>query len=141
MAGKKEFENLLVKVNRRMVAIKNDTIEETCPIGIIDFNKWEWAQGVGLYGMFQYYKETGTKETLKYLVSWYHDRIREGLPPKNVNTMAPMLTLSLVYEETGEKEFLKLCEEWAEWIMEDMPRTEEGGIQHVGVCQVKCVSF
>lgn len=126
-----EIINLLEKVNQRMTSIRKGNMEETCPIGIIDFNTWEWAQGVGLYGMFQEYQETKSKEILEYLVTWYRDRIREGLPEKNVNTMAPMLTLSLVYEETGIKEFLELCEEWAEWVMNSMPRTKEGGLQHI----------
>ena len=32
---------------------------ETAPIGIVDFEKWEWTQGVGLFALWQYYKLSG----------------------------------------------------------------------------------
>ena len=126
-----EMKELLKKVNNRMLYLTNDSIEETCPISNIDFNKWEWPQGVGLYGMWKYYKATGNDTYLKYIEDWYQQRIAEGLPEKNVNTMAPMLTLACMAQETDNKCQLELCNEWAQWIMEEMPRTEEQGIQHI----------
>lgn len=126
-----KYKELLEKVNDRMLSLQNDSIDETCPIGIIDFDKWEWPQGIGLYGMLQYYKNTGNSKYLDYMIQWFEKRIEEGLPPKNVNTMAPMLTLAHVYEITGEQKYLDLCSEWAEWIIREMPRTEEGGLQHI----------
>lgn len=125
------IQDLIKIVNNRMMNIKNTSIKEDCPIGIIDFNLWEWPQGVGLYGMFKYYKETTDKKYLNFLIKWFEDRIAEGLPSKNVNTMAPMLTLAHIYEETGNPNYLELCKEWAEWIMKEMPRTKEDGLQHV----------
>ena len=29
------------------------SFKEECPIGIVDFEKWEWTQGVGLYTLLQ----------------------------------------------------------------------------------------
>ncbi|MDD3428813.1 MAG: glycoside hydrolase family 88 protein [Oscillospiraceae bacterium] len=122
---------LIEKVNNRMLHLSNTGIQETCPIGIIDFDKWEWPQGVGLYGIWKYYETNGNPVYLQYLNDWFNNRIFEGLPAKNVNTMAPMLTLACMAEKSGNKEHLALCSEWAEWIMEEMPRTEEGGLQHI----------
>ena len=62
---------------------------------------------------------------------WFRDRFRAGTPTKNVNTMAPMLTLAYLYEETRDKTYLPYLDTWAEWVMHDMPRTEEGGLQHI----------
>ena len=62
---------------------------------------------------------------------WFRDRFRAGTPTKNVNTMAPLLTLAYLYEETGDKTYLPYLDTWAEWVMHDMPRTEEGGLQHI----------
>ncbi len=126
-----EYALLLEKVNNKMLFIKNESIEETCPIGIIDFNKWEWPQGIGLYGMYQYYKRTGNKTYLDYIISWFDARMEEGIPTRNVNTTAPMLTLAFVAEETGNQKYLSLCQDWAQWVMTEMPRTEEGGLQHI----------
>ena len=103
---------------------------ETAPIGIVDFEKWEWTQGVGLFALWQYYKLSGDVSVRKKIEKWYSDRLCEGLPEKNVNTMCPLLTMLFLYEETGGEEFLPVLHEWAEYAMHSLPRTCEGGIQH-----------
>ncbi len=54
----------------------------------------------------------------------------EGAPPKNVNTMAPLLAMAYLYEDTKDSRYLPYLEQWAEWVMHDMPRTDENGLQH-----------
>ena len=122
--------NILTKVTDSLFDIKSADFDETCPIGIIDINNWEWPQGVGMYGLFKYYKQFGDKKYLKQLEEWYDNHINGELPDRNVNTTAPMLVLAFLYEETGREDYKKLCLDWAEWVMNDMARTEEGGIQH-----------
>lgn len=123
---------LINKVAHRMKHLGNETgLVEECPISIIAMDTWEWAQGVGLYGLYKYYLETGETDVRDFLVSWFELNISKGLPEKNVNTLCPMLTLSFLAEETGREDFLDLCREWAKWIMEEMPRTEENGLQHI----------
>jgi unsaturated rhamnogalacturonyl hydrolase len=118
-------------VAERMTRIENQTIDETCPIGIIDFELWEWPQGVGLYGLYKHYQETGDPRVLNTINTWYERRLRAGLPAKNVNTMAPMLTLAHLAETDADKTRLALCTEWADWVMTEMPRTEDHGLQHI----------
>ena len=55
----------------------------------------------------------------------------EGTPTKNVNTVCPLLTLAYRYEETRNPALLPVLERWAEWVMYEMPRTEQGGLQHI----------
>lgn len=126
-----EQSKILELVADSLVSLKNEGFEESCPIGIIDFNKWEWPQGVGLFGLYQYWKQSGSAKYYDVLIGWYKDRIKEGLPPKNVNTMAPMLTLACLYEETQNPAYKALCDEWAQWVIEEMPRTQWGGLQHI----------
>lgn len=38
--------------------------------------------------------------------NWFSDRFAEGATTKNVNTMAPFLTLAYRYEDTGRPEYL-----------------------------------
>ncbi|MFI3236548.1 MAG: glycoside hydrolase family 88 protein [Lachnospiraceae bacterium] len=92
---------------------------------------WEWPQGVALYGIYKFYMETKEEKYSSYLTSWYDEKLKNGLPGKNVNTMAPMLTLIHLYEITQKAEYLCVCKEWAEWVLEEMPRTEERGLQHI----------
>jgi unsaturated rhamnogalacturonyl hydrolase len=119
-------------VAKRMTEIGGETsLAESCPISIIDMNQWEWAQGVGLYGLMRCHERTGDRKWLDYLEAWFDRHIAAGLPERNVNTTCPMLTLSRLYEHTARADYLALCEDWAEWIMKEMPRTEENGLQHI----------
>ncbi len=92
---------------------------------------WEWPQGVAIYAMYKLYKSTGDPEVLKDITDWYEKHLTKGLPGKNVNTVAPMLTMALLYQENGNPVYRGLIEEWAEWVMREMPRTEERGLQHI----------
>lgn len=128
--NKQSMTDVIEKIITQLEGLKTD-MQEECPIGIVSMDNWEWPQGVALFAMYSYYKEAGKKEILDYLVNWFDTQIAKGVPYKNVNTMCPMLTLSYVYEETKKQEYLPLLREWAEYVMKEMPRTEEKGIQHV----------
>lgn len=95
------------------------------------WNVWNWPQGVGLYGLYKYYQMTGEKVVFDLIVKWFDEGIAYGTPDKNVNTMAPLLTMAYLYEETGDKKYKPYLEEWAKWAMYKMPRTEENGLQHI----------
>ncbi|HZG58132.1 glycoside hydrolase family 88/105 protein [Paenibacillus sp.] len=129
---KQQTEALIGKVIGRMQRL-DATIQEDTPASIITMDTWDWSQGVGLFSLYLYYKETGDRAVLQFLVDWYERRIAEGLPGKNVNTMCPLLTLSYLYEETGEAEYLRICEEWTAYAVDEMPRTPEFGIAHNAV--------
>lgn len=95
------------------------------------WNDWEWTHGIGLYGILKYYEQSRDARCLQIMQDWFRDRFRAGPPTKNVNTMAPMLTLAYLYEASRDPTYLPYLDEWAEWVMHDMPRTEEGGLQHI----------
>ena len=91
---------------------------------------WNWPQGVGLYGIYKNYRNTKSEKALQVVNDWFEGRMQEGAPPKNVNTMAPLLTMAYLYEDTKDSKYIPYLEQWAEWVMEEMPRTNEGGLQH-----------
>ncbi|MGD8400738.1 MAG: glycoside hydrolase family 88 protein [Bacillota bacterium] len=122
-----DFEALAEKVIQRLLTNnRDDGTDDHLTIA-----EWEWPQGVALYGLYQYYRETGKQEYLDFSERWYEDWMARGLPSRNVNTAAPLLTLAHLYELTGKPEQLDLCRDWAEWMRREMPRTEEGGLQHL----------
>ena len=129
MVHKEEILQTVGKMIDTISCIK-PSFKEECPIGIVDFEKWEWTQGVGLYTLWQYYKTSGDKSAKEKIEKWFARRFAEGLPEKNVNTMCPMLTLACLYEETKNQEYLPYLNEWANFALHDMTRTKEGGIQH-----------
>lgn len=122
---KEEIGALIEKVANRL-----GYMDEANSIDPKDVYHWEWHQGVGLYGMYRYYQETGKREILDGIIHWYEKNIQDGLPAKNVNSTCPLYTLTYIYEETGEEKYWSLCEEWAEWVMHGLAKTEEGIFQH-----------
>lgn len=93
--------------------------------------RWDWPQGVGLYGMYRLYEITGEQDLKLYLKNWYARHMDKGLPSRNINTTAPMLTLAHLCQ-TGEMgpECTALCKDWATWLLKDLPRTAQNGFQH-----------
>lgn len=112
---------------------KDNMSEEELKVGLYprDFgiDIWDWPQGVGLYGFHRYenFKTNPKYET--FFEDWFKGRMSEGLPPMNINTTAPMLTL-IDYAD-GNPELEKLCADWAEYLVNELPKTEEGCFQHV----------
>ncbi len=126
------MEGHIAAILQRMQGMEADgTVRESCPISIISMDAWEWPQGVALFAMYQYYRESGDRSVLRYLQEWFGRQMEKGLPPQNINTTCPMLTMACIYEETGDEKYLPLLKEWLDGVMYRLPRTEEGGLQHV----------
>ena len=97
----------------------------------LTLDTWEWPQGVAVYAMMKVWQATGDPEMLRRVRDWYDRHLRKGLPGRNINTTAPMLGMTLLYEATREERWRLLIADWAEWVMNGLPRTREGGFQHI----------
>ena len=95
------------------------------------FDEWDWEVGVGLYGQFREAEYRGDQAALDALARWYDWQIARGLPARQVNSTAPMLALACLAEHSGRADWRALCEDWAGWLVHDLPRTPEGGFEHV----------
>lgn len=87
--------------------------------------EWDWPQGVGLYGLQKLDRLLADGRYQAYTKPWMARQLEKGLPSRNINTTAPLLSL-MELEEAGE-----LSLEWMEWLMHGLPRTLEQGYQHV----------
>lgn len=136
---KKLLENKIELVIERLIELELSTDNganvsaDKLKIGLYprDFgiDVWDWPQGVGIYGFHRYDKFKENDKYKTFITDWFNKRIAAGLPPKNVNTTAPMLTL---IDYANEDEMLeKLCAEWAEFLVNDLPKTKENCFQHV----------
>ncbi len=103
--------------------------------GIIErdfgIKEWDWPQGVGLYGLTKLQRYYNDQRYDAFLNQWYEENISIGLPSKNINTTAPFLTLQGLAQRSEKTDFEALCLQRATWIMENLPKTKEGGFQHV----------
>jgi unsaturated rhamnogalacturonyl hydrolase len=119
-----------------MVALRHDgTFHEPnldgTPGDYISFDSWEWPQGVGLYGLLRYWEFTGSAEHRRLVEAWYERQLARPLPVPNVNTTAPMLGLSMLWDRTRDERWRAPLERWAGIVMTELPRTPEGGFQHI----------
>ena len=116
-------------VMSRLVATKDGGAGN--PEDHMNLSTWEWPQGVAMYAMMKVYLSARNESDLADIKAWYAQHIRRGLPVRNINTSAPMLALTMLYEETKNEQYRPLIADWAEWVMTGLPRTEEGGFQHI----------
>lgn len=93
--------------------------------------EWDWPQGVGLYGLLKVMKCLNRPQYREFLYHWFKDNLKEGLGSRNINTTAPLLTLVELNDYYKDEEFESLCLDWADWLMNCLPRTQERGFQHV----------
>ncbi len=93
--------------------------------------EWDWPQGVGLYGLLRVMQAENNTKYVEFLKNWYDTNIKAGLPSRNINTTTPLLTLAQLNETLHDKKYEALCLDWADWLMTCLPRTREGGFQHV----------
>ncbi|MEG1691731.1 MAG: glycoside hydrolase family 88 protein, partial [Hafnia sp.] len=139
--ARSELKNLICKMTDNLINISDETGEFLLRLDdgrVIDtkgWAGWEWTHGIGLYGIYQYYQQTGDQQMRAIIDDWFSARFAEGTPTKNVNTVCPFLTLAYRYEETRDPRWLPYLERWAEWVMYEMPRTERGGMQHVTLAE------
>ncbi|PWC21665.1 glycoside hydrolase 105 family protein [Brenneria roseae subsp. roseae] len=96
----------------------------------LSIENWDWSQGVGIYGIWRLYQVTGKPHYLDYIHGWYQRRLEEGLPEKNINRMAPMLTLTTMGITQQDRQHDALIREYAGWIENQLLRTQENGFTH-----------
>ena len=128
---------LIDRLADNLINIKDETgefilkLEDGREIDTKGWAGWEWTHGIGLYGLWKYHQQTRDLTAKTIIDDWFRDRLAEGTPTKNINTVAPFLTLACLYEQERRMEWRPLLEEWAEWVMYTMPRVAEGGLQHI----------
>jgi unsaturated rhamnogalacturonyl hydrolase len=97
----------------------------------IQFDEWDWEVGVGLYGLYRQAVQRKDQATFAALEAWYDWQIGRGLPPRQINSTAPMLPLVMLLGHVDRPDLYDLVCDWAQWLVTALPKTEDGGFQHV----------
>ena len=92
--------------------------------------RWQWGQGVALFGLSQVYLKTGEETYLAYIKKWVDEHLEKEYPGKSINTTAPCLSILELYKVTREEKYLVLLEDFAQWCMARAPRSERGTFEH-----------
>ncbi len=96
--------------------------------------EWDWPQGVGLYGLSLLQDYEHSDRFMDFFRNWFASNVERGLPSRNINTTCPYLTLLQILDRIPEPEksrYEAMCLEQADWLMNGLPRTGDGGFQHV----------
>lgn len=96
----------------------------------MNINHFDWVPGVGLFGLYNVYEETGDKKYLDYLIDWTDQNLKYAYDMQTVNSTAPLLTVRKLFNITGNEEYLKVCTDIAEHIITKAPLTSYGGLEH-----------
>lgn len=96
----------------------------------MNIESFDWVPGVGLYGIYQAYRKTGERRYMDFLISWTDRHLKDAYNKITVNSVAPLLTVSYLYEETKNCEYMRVCTDLAEYVLTQAPRTGDGGLEH-----------
>ena len=128
---------LIEKLIDSLTAIQDDSGQflQRLPDGRVIDTKgwagWEWTHGIGLFGLYRYHELTGSSRARQIIDDWFSARFAEGTPEKNINTAIPFLTLAGRYQQDARHEWRAYLEGWGDALYRQIPRTDEGCMQHV----------
>lgn len=106
-------------------------LEDGRVIDTKSWHGWEWTQGIGLYGLWKVWQQNGDRQARQTMLDWFAARFQEISPSRNINTVAPFLTLANLYAQEPQPAWRPYLETWGAWVYDGLPRTEEGGFQHI----------
>ena len=89
-----------------------------------------------LYGLEKTWKNTGDQKYFNYIKDWVEpgintDPIITGSASPHVNNDAIILPILFLFEETHESKYLNAAKQIAQNYILNLPKTRDGGIQHV----------
>lgn len=123
------FQSILYEEDEHF--IKNMKEKNIVGDDVARYMYWEWTQGIGLYGLWKLFEKTQENKYIKMIEKYFNICFELGLPAKNINTVAPMLTLAKYAIYTNNENYKVVCEKWASYIFKDMKKTRFGGLQHL----------
>ena len=118
---------LLRRIADRTIAAPQDSAHADF---VINFDAWQWHQGVALYGLIRAYEVTRDERYLRFVTAWVDRHLAKGSPAKSINTTAPLLAVAWLYEQTQEARYRAVCAEFAEWCLRCVPRLPDGTFEH-----------
>jgi len=96
----------------------------------INFTEWQWHQGVALYGLMKAHAVLGDDASLNFVREWVDHKLAAGQRPKSINTTAPVLAIAELNDRSPQPAYREVCEEYAEWCLEQAPRLPDGIFEH-----------
>jgi unsaturated rhamnogalacturonyl hydrolase len=102
----------------------------------LSLDRWDWSQGVGLYGVSRMWEASGNKACLDFVRSWFHSHVQHR-EFGSVNYVALANTALLLLKEEADGAspeaglYRQVCTEYADWCLNRALLTSNGGFAHV----------
>jgi unsaturated rhamnogalacturonyl hydrolase len=96
----------------------------------IKLNQWQWHQGLALYGIVRSAERLDDDDYLEFATTWVDARLAEDSIGLSINTTAPLLAVSRLYELTRRESYKNLCDLFARWCLTKAPRLPDGTFEH-----------
>jgi len=96
----------------------------------MDLPRWSWDTGVAIYGLMRAWERTGDKRYFDFVRDWVDGYIERGIAVQHVNHVAPGLATLMLYEETRERRYLDVAYQLGDYVLNQAPRTADGGLIH-----------
>lgn len=108
--------------------IADRTLKHTDEDWNMNIEKWDWVPGVGLYGISRagaYYNACNA-----YIDGWMARNLEKSEVQLTVNSTAPFLSMLECAQRTDNAEYMARCRRMAGYILNEAPRTVDGGLEH-----------
>lgn len=116
----------------KALAIARSQIERIPPSKV----SWGWEDGVLMTGIVDLYRVTGDPELFDYVRDWIDHHLASGYFVTNSDTCPPAYAAFALWRETGSAKYRAVVDEILSYLYDVAPRTEDGGINHLGTTEV-----
>ncbi|MDF2923282.1 MAG: hypothetical protein K0R57_2196 [Paenibacillaceae bacterium] len=123
MSGKEKLKERMDRILNRIGHVQPDHWN-------LKLDDWEWNAGVCLYGIQKAAVATKDGRYESFMEAWF-DRNAEKRKTGSVNTVIPANGALCLYKLRGERRYLDICSQYADWCLNKALRTSNGGLAHV----------
>lgn len=100
---------------------------------------WDWKSGVLMFAMTELYRVTGESDFRDYYQSWLDYRIEDGYQVFWSDECPPAITAVALLREASSDAYQQVVDDTLEYLDMVAPRTDEGGISHLGIVGAKSI--
>lgn len=94
---------------------------------------WDWGPGVLMFALTELYRVTDDDRLLGYYSAWLDHHIEAGYSIVWSDSCPPALTAISLLSQTSTDERQGVVDDVLQYLEEDAPRTDDGGISHNGI--------
>jgi unsaturated rhamnogalacturonyl hydrolase len=97
---------------------------------------WDWGEATLMFSLVELYRVTGEQRYRDYYRSWIDYHVGRGYFITMSDRCPPALAALALYEETCDPAYRKVVDDILEYLYDVAPRTEQGGISHMGTVTI-----